>query len=68
MITFSIIIPTYNRARYLEDAIKSILEQDRENLPHYEIIIVDNASFDNTKEVFYKFKDKCKILYKFEKK
>ena len=42
---FSIIIPTYNRAAFIEETIKSVLEQ---TYPHYEIIVVDNCSTDNT--------------------
>jgi len=56
---FSIVIPTYNRGNYLKLAIKSIL---RQNYDDYEIIITDNASTDNTKEVIYSFRNK-KIKY-----
>jgi glycosyltransferase involved in cell wall biosynthesis len=44
----SIVIPTFNRAVYLEGAISSALEQDYEDL---EIVIADNASTDNTEAV-----------------
>jgi len=50
----SIIIPTYNRANYLEKAIESVLKQTYENI---EIIVSDNASTDNTMEVMQKYKD-----------
>jgi len=43
----SVIIPTHNRADYLEKAIKSILNQTYKN---YEIIVVDGASNDDTEE------------------
>lgn len=46
--TISVIIPTYNRAEMIEYSIKSILEQTI--LPN-EIIIVDDASTDNTESV-----------------
>jgi glycosyltransferase involved in cell wall biosynthesis len=42
------IICTHNRDRYLGAAIDSLLQQDCTN---YEIIVVDNASSDRTKEV-----------------
>ncbi len=45
---FSVIIPTYNRAHSLTSAIKSILNQTFKN---FEIIIIDDASIDNTEEV-----------------
>jgi len=45
---FSIIIPTYNRAGFISKTIASILEQ---TYPHFEIIIVDDGSTDNTQEV-----------------
>jgi glycosyltransferase involved in cell wall biosynthesis len=44
----SIIIPTYNRARLIINAINSILNQ---TFKDYEIIIVDDCSSDNTREV-----------------
>lgn len=52
----SVIIPTYNRARFLPDAVKSILAQNYDNL---EIIIVDDNSDDNTTEVVTKLKEQC---------
>jgi glycosyltransferase involved in cell wall biosynthesis len=44
----SIIIPTYNSAKYLPEAIESVLNQTYKD---YEIIIVDDGSTDNTKQV-----------------
>jgi Predicted glycosyltransferases len=43
----SIIIPTYNQAKYLKSCVESIVEHT--DLP-YEIIIVDNGSTDETAE------------------
>ena len=48
----SIVMPTYNRANMLEMAIKSVLKQNYKN---WELIIIDNESSDNTKEVVEKF-------------
>lgn len=45
---FSIIIPTYNRAKQLRSAIASVLAQQFKD---YEIVIVDDGSTDNTREV-----------------
>ena len=44
----SIIIPVYNRQKYIGEAIKSVLAQTYKN---YEIIVVDDASDDHTSEV-----------------
>lgn len=48
----SIALPVYNGARYLEQAIRSVLEQDFEN---FELIISDNASTDATPEICRRF-------------
>lgn len=59
--TFSIIIPTYNRAHLLPKAIQSVIEQSFTN---WELIIVDDGSTDNTKEVISNFKDvRIKYIY-----
>lgn len=50
----SVIIPTYNRAVFLECAIKSVLQQ---TLVDFELIIVDDGSSDNTTEVLQGYKD-----------
>jgi glycosyltransferase involved in cell wall biosynthesis len=45
---FSIVIPTFNRANFIENTINSILLQDYDN---YELIVVDDGSSDTTKEI-----------------
>lgn len=56
----SVIIPTYNRAHLLYKSINSVLEQ---TVSPKEIIIVDDFSTDNTKEVVESFQsDKIKYI------
>jgi len=50
----SVIIPTFNRAALLGRAIKSVLDQTYRN---FEVIISDDGSTDNTKEVVDHFKN-----------
>ncbi len=57
----SVIIPTYNRARYLKECIDSVLNQGFMNL---EIIVCDNASTDNTTQIINSFNDKRIFYYR----
>lgn len=50
----SVIIPTYNRANTLGRAVKSVLEQ---TIRQVEIIIVDDASTDDTRQIVERFDD-----------
>lgn len=56
---FSVIIPTYNRAKLLPRAIRSVLDQ---TFKDFELIIVDDASTDDTEAVAAAFDDE-KIVY-----
>jgi glycosyltransferase involved in cell wall biosynthesis len=47
----SVVIPTYNRFEMLEKALNSVLSQE---LRDFEIIVVDDASTDNTPERLHK--------------
>ena len=51
---FSIIIPSYNRAKFLPATIDSVLAQ---SFTSWELIIVDDHSADNTNEVVTNYKD-----------
>ncbi len=50
----SVIIPTYNRAGFVREAIESVLRQTYRDL---EVIVVDDGSIDNTKEVVSNYED-----------
>lgn len=50
---FSIAIPAY-KAQYLEECLSSILSQ---TYPHYEVVIVDDASPEDLKSIVEKFND-----------
>jgi len=60
---FSVIIPTYNRANTIGQAIQSVLAQTYGN---YEIIVVDDGSSDNTEEVVRNIKSPKLLYYKKE--
>ena len=59
-ILFSIVIPTYNRADLILETIDSVLTQ---TYPHHEILVIDNCSTDNTKEVLTPLIKQQKIRY-----
>jgi len=58
--TFSICIPNYNYGHLIGDTLQSVLDQ---SYPHFEIIVADNASTDDSVAVVEKFKDPRIRLY-----
>jgi glycosyltransferase involved in cell wall biosynthesis len=58
---FSILITSFNKGEYIEECIKSCLNQTYSN---FEIIVCDNYSKDGSKKIFKKYKDKIKLFQK----
>ncbi|MHC4727434.1 MAG: glycosyltransferase, partial [Planctomycetota bacterium] len=58
----SVIIPAYNDAEHIAEAIESVLIQNYRN---FELIVVDDGSTDNTRNIVTSFEnDKIKYFYK----
>ena len=59
---FSVLIANYNNGKYLMDAIKSVYEQ---TYTHWEIILVDDASTDNSHELYKELEkdERIRIFY-----
>ncbi|MDP8299694.1 MAG: glycosyltransferase [Candidatus Tantalella remota] len=58
-ILFSVVIPTYDRERFLKKCVDSVLAQ---TYTRFEVIIVDDGSRDGTKDLIASYDDN-KILY-----
>ncbi|EHQ87566.1 glycosyltransferase [Desulfosporosinus youngiae] len=57
----SVVIPTYNHARYLLYALDSVLNQSYANL---EVIVIDDGSTDGTSEVVKPYFSRINYIYK----
>lgn len=60
---FSVIIPSKNRAVYLEQAVQSVFSQ---SFADFELIVVDNCSEDNTSELLSALRDPRLIVFRQE--
>jgi len=66
MIKISVIICTYNRANSLKDTLDYLKNQSYKD-DSWELIVVDNNSNDNTKEIINSYKNKLpNLTYQFE--
>ena len=60
-IFFSIIIPVYNRSHLLPETIRTVLSQ---TYPHFEVIVIDDGSKEDVKNVLNEnFQDETRIKY-----
>jgi glycosyltransferase involved in cell wall biosynthesis len=57
--TVSVIIPTYQRAHWVTEAIESVFAQTYDD---YEIIVINDGSTDNTREVLAQYGDKILVI------
>jgi glycosyltransferase involved in cell wall biosynthesis len=58
----SVIIPTYNYAQYISEAIDSVLNSDFPQ-DEIEIIVIDDGSQDNTSEVVAAYESRVKYIF-----
>ncbi|MBN1186922.1 MAG: glycosyltransferase family 2 protein [Bacteroidales bacterium] len=56
----SVLMTTYNRAKYIEEAIESVIASTYKN---WELIIVDDCSTDNTEQLVKKYLSDPRIQY-----
>lgn len=61
----SVVIPAYNAAAFIENCIESILNQ---SYPHFEIVVINDGSKDNTLEILNRLAEKDKRIRVFSQK
>lgn len=58
MTKVTVIIPNYNHSKYLEQRIESVINQTFRN---FEILILDDCSTDNSKEIIEKYRQNAQV-------
>ena len=56
----TVVLPTWNRAKWLKTSIESVLSQTFQD---FELIVVDDASTDNTDEILESFSGKIRTIF-----
>jgi glycosyltransferase involved in cell wall biosynthesis len=59
----SYIMPVYNRANVVGQAIAGVIEERRTNYPRIEIVVMDGGSTDGTKEIIQSFGDEIQVFH-----
>ena len=59
--SFSVVIANYNYGRFLKECVESVLAQDH---PAAELIVVDDGSSDDSREIIESFGDSVTAIYK----
>ena len=67
-INIDIIMPNYNKDKFIKEAIDSVINQDYKN---WRLIVIDGASTDNSEKILKEFEknfDSIKVIYLKKKK
>ena len=56
----TVTLVTYNSGRFIKRCLESVLKQ---KYPHFDVVVIDNASTDGTVDILEQFADRCRIYY-----